>query len=191
MPANTVPCHTPTARGGFHLITRYDDVRRVLPDPATLSPTGVGPRPSPICLNPVLDADPPYQVELRKLLNPLFSRAALMRFEPVMPWIACALVDGWVDRETIDLAADFSIPFAATRLARIVFDGFDDHTMVEIVDVVDRVGSGDVGAYAELLAYAAEFLAMYEDGSANTSKRWSPRCSGEQSPAGVRSPLRS
>ena len=158
------------SEGGFHLITRYDDVRRVLLDPATFSSTGVGPRPSPICLNP-LDADPPYQVELRKLLNPLFSRAALMRFEPVMRGIARDLVDGWVDRETIDLAADFSIPFAATTLARIVFDGFDDHTMVEIVDVVDRVGSGDVGAYAELLAYAAKFLAMYEDGSANTDNR--------------------
>jgi cytochrome P450 len=158
------------SEGGFHLITRYEDVRRVLLDPATFSSKAVGPRPNPICLNP-LDVDPPYQVELRKLLNPLFSRAALMRFEPVMRGIARDLVDGWVDRETIDLAIDFSIPFAATTLARIVFDGFEDRTVVEIVDVVARIGSGDLLAYGELLNHAANFLAMYEGRSENIDNR--------------------
>jgi cytochrome P450 len=95
----------------------------------------------------------------------------MMRFEPVMRQIARDLIDGWVDRDAIDLAADFSIPFAAASLARIVFDGFEDHTMVEIVEVVGRIGSGDVAAYGELLAHAATFLALHEDSSSGLDNR--------------------
>lgn len=57
------PIPRTNAEGGFWLLTRHEDVRRVLEDPETFSSRNVTPRGSPVPLNP-LDADPPYQQEL-------------------------------------------------------------------------------------------------------------------------------
>ena len=85
--------HTDADGGGQYVVTRYDDVRRVLEDPETFSSAGVSPRPSPVNLNP-LDADPPIQPELRRILNPLFSRSFLMNFAPQMRARGAELVEG-------------------------------------------------------------------------------------------------
>src|SRR4029077_14599348 len=91
---------------------------------------GVAPRPSPVRLNP-LDADPPYQVELRKILNPLFTRSFLLRFEPELRRNATDLIGRFIDNGRFDFVREFAGPFVGDALSRVVFHegdpGKSDH----------------------------------------------------------------
>lgn len=151
--------HTSAEGGGQYVVTRYEDVRRVLEDTTTFSSKGVAPRPSPVTLNP-LDADPPLQPDLRKLLNPLFSRAALMKFEPQMRKSAAALVDTFVDRGKVELIGGFAAPFVGNVLATIVFDERDSDKMQRAIELVTQVAmeSSDE-SFFNLAMLAGEYLA--------------------------------
>lgn len=156
-------CPVPFTRNdeGFWMVTRYEDVRQVLLDPGSFSSTGLGPRPVPININP-LNVDPPYHTDLRRLLNPLFSRSALSRFEPAMRAIARENIDGWVGRGEVDLVTEFVVPVVGQSLARIAFEGIDTEQMPATAAIVSRVADGDETAFAELLFVAAGYLARRE-----------------------------
>ena len=151
--------HTSADGGGQYVVTRYEDVRRVLEDPQTFSSKGVAPRPAPVTLNP-LDADPPYQPDLRKILNPLFSRSFLMKFEPQMRASALELIDRWIDRGAVELINEFAAPFVGSALAQIVFDERDAAKMARGIDIVTKVAvKGSDEDYLHLVMLAAEYLA--------------------------------
>ncbi|BDB43952.1 cytochrome P450 family protein [Mycobacterium kiyosense] len=114
---NCPVAHTDADGGGQYVVTRYEDVRRVLEDPQTFSSAGVSPRPSPVQLNP-LDADPPYQVELRKLLNPLFTRNFLLRFEPELRKNAVDLIGRFIDNGRCDFIREFAGSVRGQRLVQ-------------------------------------------------------------------------
>jgi cytochrome P450 len=155
--------HTDADGGGQYVVTRYEDVRRVLEDPATFSSTGVAPRPAPVTLNP-LDADPPFQPDLRKILNPLFSRTFLMKFEPQMRKSAVDLIDNWIDRGTVDLISEFAAPYVGSVLAQIVFDEQDAAKTQRGIDIVTAVAlEGGDESYFHLAVLAAEYIAERED----------------------------
>lgn len=155
--------HTDADGGGQYIVTRYADVRRVLEDPATFSSTGVAPRPSPVPLNP-LDADPPFQPELRKLLNPLFSRSHLLTFEPEMRAAAAGLVDGWLDRGRVELVSEYAAPFVGSALASIVFNEQDPSRMIETADIVTQTAvKGDDESFFNLAVLAGEYIAAREE----------------------------
>ena len=160
--------HCPVARtsadgGGQYMVTRYQDVRRVLEDPETFSSTGVAPRPSPVTLNP-LDADPPFQPDLRKILNPLFSRSFLLKFEPQMRKSAADLVDGWIDRGQVELISEYAAPFVASVLAQIVFDEADSSRMQRAVDIVTAAAvEASDESFFTLAVLAGEYIAARED----------------------------
>jgi cytochrome P450 len=163
----TCPVARTEVDGGFWLITRYDDVRRVLEDPETFSSAQVTPQPSPIRLNP-LDSDPPVQPDLRRILNPLFSRSALERYVPDMRQSADRLIDGWIDDGEFDLIRDFAGPFVAGALTAIVFPDLGSDDMVAAVDIVNRAGSAPteaelIVALTELAMLAAQALAAAEE----------------------------
>lgn len=163
----TCPVARTEADGGFWLITCYDDVRRVLEDPGTFSSAQVTPQPAPVRLNP-LDADPPVQPDLRRILNPLFSRSALERYVPDMRRAADRLIDGWIDNGELDLIRDYAGPFVAGALTAIVFPDLGAEEMVAAVDIVNRAGSAaseeeHVRALTELAMLAARTLAGAEE----------------------------
>jgi cytochrome P450 len=154
--------HTDADGGGQYVVTRYEDVRRVLEDPATFSSTGVAPRPAPVTLNP-LDADPPFQPDLRKILNPLFSRTFLMKFEPQMRKSAVDLIDNWIDRGTVDLISEFAAPYVGSVLAQIVFDEQDAAKTQRGIDIVTAVAlEGGDESYFHLAVLAGEYLVERE-----------------------------
>lgn len=160
---STCPVPHTSTDGGFWIVTRYEDVRRVLEDPKVFSSTGVAPRPSPVKLNP-LDADPPFQTDLRKLLNPLFSRTALLKFEPMMREFAGEIIDRWIDKGEVDLISDFAAPFVGAVLAKVVYDERDEEKMAHAVDVVTQTAiEGSDEAFFELAVLAAEYLMERED----------------------------
>ena len=99
--ARTGSCSTTlphsTANGGYHLVTRYDDVRAVLTNDAVFSSTGGKSLPShQLLVMPPIDVDPPIQNEFRRLLNKYFSKAGLAKSEAAIRAIARQLVEGFV-----------------------------------------------------------------------------------------------
>ena len=162
--------HCPVARTdkGPVVVTRYADVRYVLERPELFSSTGVSPEPSPTSLNP-LDADPPFQPDLRKLLNPLFSRTACLKFVPQMEQVADELIDGFIHAGEVELITEFAAPFVAAVLARIVYNDPEGPNMQRALDAVTRVAvTGDPAAYFELAMVGNEYLAARQHGPRDT-----------------------
>ena len=154
--------HTDADGGSRYVVTRYEDVRRVLEDPQTFSSAGVAPRPSPVRLNP-LDADPPYQVELRKILNPLFTRNFLLRFEPELRKNAIDLIGRFIDNGRVDFIREFAGPFVGNALSRVVFNEEDPEKMGHAADVVIRVAVDPTDeAFFELAMLAGQYIAERE-----------------------------
>jgi cytochrome P450 len=146
-----------------YIVTRYDDVRRVLEDPELFSSRGVTPRPCPVSLNP-LDVDPPYHTELRKILNPLFTPRALTRYADVMHETATRLVDAWAVRGRVRLMKEFGDPFVGEILARVVFGETDTAAMMRASDVVLSLASeGNNEAFHDLARLSAEYLDRQRD----------------------------
>jgi cytochrome P450 len=165
----------PVARTGKGpvVITRYQDVRYVLERPELFSSTGVAPEPSPLSLNP-LDADPPYQPDLRKVLNPLFSRSASLTYVPQMEQVADGLIDTFIERGEVELITEFAAPFVAGVLARIVYNESDHAKMQRAIDAVTRVAiTGDPATYFELAMVGSEYLVeRHEHGSQDEDVLW-------------------
>ena len=167
-------CPVARTQKGPVVITRYADIRYVLEHPELFSSKGVAPEPTPMSLNP-LDADPPYQPQLRKILNPLFSRTASLKYVPQMEEVANRLIDGFVDIGEVELIMDFAAPFVAGVLARIVYNEQDTAKMARAIDAVTRVAiTGDPQTYMELAMVGSEYLAdRLENGSAEQDVLWS------------------
>jgi cytochrome P450 len=154
--------HTDADGGSRYVVTRYEDVRRVLEDPQTFSSAGVSPRPSPVQLNP-LDADPPYQVELRKILNPLFTRNFLLRFEPELRKNAIDLIGRFIDNGRVDFIREYAGPFVGNALSRVVFNEEDPEKMGHAAEVVIRVAVDPTDeAFFELAMLAGQYIAERE-----------------------------
>jgi cytochrome P450 len=154
--------HTDAEGGGQYVVTRYDDVRRVLEDPQTFSSAGVAPRPSPVRLNP-LDADPPYQVDLRKILNPLFTRGFLLRFEPELRKNAADLIGRFIDNGRLEFVREFAGPFVGNALSRVVFNEDDPKKMDHAAEVVIRLAVDVTDeAFFELAVLAGQYIAERE-----------------------------
>jgi cytochrome P450 len=154
--------HTDADGGGQYVVTRYEDVRRVLEDPQTFSSTGVAPRPSPVTLNP-LDSDPPYQVELRRILNPLFTRNFLLRFEPELRKNAAELIGRFIGNGRVDFIREYAGPFVGNALSRVVFNEDDPEKMDHAAEVVIRVAiEATDEAFFELAMLAGQYIAERE-----------------------------
>jgi cytochrome P450 len=154
--------HTDADGGGQYVVTRYDDVRSVLEDPQTFSSAGVAPRPSPVQLNP-LDADPPYQVDLRRILNPLFTRNFLLRFEPELRKNAVDLIGRFIDNGRLEFVREYAGPFVGDALSRVVFNEDDPEKMERAAEIVIRVAVENTDeAYFELAVLAGQYIAERE-----------------------------
>lgn len=166
-------CPVARTQKGPVVITRYEDIRYVLERPELFSSKGVAPEPSPLSMNP-LDADPPYQPQLRKILNPLFSRKASLKYVPEMEDVANALVDSFIDKGEVELIMDFAAPFVAGVLARIVYNERDAAKMERAIDAVTRVAiTGDPETYMQLAMVGHEYLTnRLENGSADEDVLW-------------------
>jgi cytochrome P450 len=152
------PVMRTTADAGYYLVTRFDDVRTVLEDPATFSSLGVSPRPNPVRLPP-LDVDPPLHAEFRAVLNSYFSRSYLLRYADRMRAIADQAIDAFADTGRCEFVTAFAIPYTSTILARIVFDEGNEDRVRRAVEAVNRVGhEGSPEAYAALADLAAQYF---------------------------------
>lgn len=118
------------ADGGYYLVTRYEDVRTVCGHPELFSSVQPGLRGVPVRLVP-LDVDPPRHKLFRSFLNTYFSRSFLLRYEEQMRQIARDAITAFIDKGELDVVRDYSVPFSAGSLARVVF-------ATDNKDLVDR-----------------------------------------------------
>lgn len=154
------------AAPGYHIVTRYEDVRTVAEDPATYSSAEPGLLGTPIRMPPVTE-DPPTHAEYRRQLNPYFARTALAKFEPGLRSDAAALVKAVSATGRMEFMNDFAIAITARNLAKVVLDEHDEDRLRRAVEAVSRISSeGTPEAFTDTAAIAGEFL---RDRAANVS----------------------
>ncbi len=108
--------------GEAHLVTRYDDVRRVYADPvfsrAEASRPGVAAL-RPVRRNPYLliSMDPPEHTRVRKLVARAFTRRGVERMRPRIHEIADELIDTMM---SVGPPADFVTAFAGPLPAMVI-----------------------------------------------------------------------
>jgi cytochrome P450 len=156
------------AGGGFWLVTRYDDVKRVLEDWETFSSTESGITPSAVSLGPISD-DPPVQTAARQLLNPLFSRGAVAKYEPAMRSAARELIANWIDRGSVELLAEFSGPYIAAILTEAVFRDFGPENLERAVRLARDFCEGhSPQIFIDLFGICAEYLTAVRERGGGT-----------------------
>lgn len=111
------------AHGGFHVITRYADVKRVMSDPETfasgrdLSFGDVTTGGVTIPINPVqmgmMETDPPLSQAYRRPIANLFTSKAITAFEPRMAEIISWAVDRVIEAGRLDFVDDLANPIPA------------------------------------------------------------------------------
>lgn len=109
--------------GGFHVLSRYDDVARAGKDWRTFSTendldgTGRGGRGIQIPPNQVrmgmLEMDPPANLDYRRLLTALFSTTAVARYEARLRELVTWCVDRVIEAGSCDVVADLANPVPA------------------------------------------------------------------------------
>lgn len=109
--------------GGFHVVSRYNDVARAGKDWRTFSTendldgTGRGGRGIQIPPNQVrmgmLEMDPPATLDYRRLLTALFSTTAVARYEARLRELVTWCVDRVIEAGSCDVVADLANPVPA------------------------------------------------------------------------------
>jgi cytochrome P450 len=111
------------AHGGFYVITRYADVKRVMSDPETfacgrdLEVGGTVTGGVTIPINPVqmgmMETDPPLSQAYRRSIANLFTSKAITEYEPRMAEIVTWTVDRIIENGRLDFVDDLANPLPA------------------------------------------------------------------------------
>jgi cytochrome P450 len=120
--------------GGFWLVTRHDDVARILRTPAVFSSAdGITiPHNPDAPVMPPIDLDPPLQAEFRQLLNPYFTASAVRPYAPVIAVVARQLIDRFAAAGQCELTSAFARPLPALVLGRLVLGVEDPDALSEL-----------------------------------------------------------
>lgn len=114
------------------VVTRYDDVVRVVKDPATFSSanalTTLQPPPEVQAvlaggypeLPIIVASDPPLHTQIRGLVNRAFTAKRVAEMEPTIRRIAAELVDGFAADGSADVVARFAWPLPLIVLGDLV-----------------------------------------------------------------------
>jgi cytochrome P450 len=150
--------HT-SATGGYHIVTRYDDVRRVLTDTETFSSTeytniaGNGGVPLP-----PLDTAPPLQHGFRQLLNPFFHPKRLAASDERVRAIAGAAMETWLGSGRCEAMQDFANPFVTNVLASVIFEDDDGGLFREAAACNERFITGDTSGVLDFYRLMVQFV---------------------------------
>lgn len=148
-------------------LTRFDDVQAASRDWETFSNvpgtdiddfhevTGPG---------DFLSLDPPRHDELRDVVRRHFAPSAMVKCEPEMAAVVDSLLDGLIERETVDLAADFAMQLPVAMMAAIIgFPAADRERLVALVHDFGYRESGQSAVPARCRAAARELHSYFGD----------------------------
>jgi cytochrome P450 len=102
--------------GGFWVLTRYDDIRRVASDDETFSSAEtilIPPKKNVNQKSIPIEMDPPEFLEFRRVLHPMFSQAAVERLTPVIERFAHHCIDEIIEHGELDFVHDLADPLPA------------------------------------------------------------------------------
>ena len=146
--------------GGFWLVTRHDDVARILRTPAVFSSAdGITiPHNPDAPVMPPIDLDPPLQTEFRQLLNPYFTASAVRPYAPVIAALAQQLINRFATAGQCELTSAFARPLPALVLGRLVLGVEDPDALSELQARVVTISGQNT---SEEAAGAWRFLRCY------------------------------
>jgi cytochrome P450 len=102
--------------GGFWVLTKYDDIRRVASDDETFSSAEtilIPPKKNVAQKSIPIEMDPPDFLEYRRVLHPMFSQAAVDRLEPLIERFAHRCIDEFIETGDVDFVHDLADPLPA------------------------------------------------------------------------------
>ncbi|GAB2802326.1 cytochrome P450 [Streptomyces daliensis] len=158
------PVQGPDAGTPSYIVTGYDDVARVLTD-ATFSRAAAD---MPVTGfektgGQLLDRDPPEHTQLRRVLNPAFSRARVATLRPALQRLADELLDQLVEQgPPADLVEHLVLPFPLTVICDVVGVPRPRHPHVRALTAaaLDQTRPDEAGAaVTELTAFLDELTA--------------------------------
>lgn len=110
----------------LHVVTRFEDAKQVLTDPATFSnnPSARGARPSEsakaaakvfreqgwVRARTLQRTDPPVHTRYRRLLAGAFTKRRVRSLVPRMDELCHQLIDGFIDRGEVEFVNEFALP---------------------------------------------------------------------------------
>lgn len=150
--------------GGFEVISRYGDVRRVLTDHATFSSAdGVQIPITDLPPVPAMDFDDPMHAQWRSVLSPPLTPRAVRALEPSIRDVADILIDEFAGVGSADLVPDFAEPLPAIVIGRMI--GLDHAEAVEGRRIAINLfaSNGNPAAQADALVRFQEFTARHLD----------------------------
>jgi cytochrome P450 len=102
--------------GGFWVLTRYEDIKRVAGDDETFSSAEtilIPPKKNASQKSIPIEMDPPDFLDYRRILHPMFSPAAVDRLEPVIERFVHRCIDDFIERGEADLVHELADPLPA------------------------------------------------------------------------------
>jgi cytochrome P450 len=152
------------------LVTRYEDVRRLLTDPAVSSdPRHAGPAAAAIpwvgadqskaTIRHLVRLDPPDHTRLRKLVVRAFTAGRVAALRPRVQEITDELVETLLPRGQADLVSDFALPLPVAVISELLGVPADGHEQfLHWSNVYLGVDDGDVERRPEALAHVTGYL---------------------------------
>lgn len=153
-----------TSNGGHWIVTRADDMDFVLrnPDPFTSREVALpaGSKPAESKLIP-LEADPPIQVEYRKLINPWFTPKEVNVKEEAIRTLAIELIEGLKPAGRCEFISAFALKLPLTIFLQLVDLPLSDREQLQAWDDVATRGKTQAirwKAYEDIGAYLRRVL---------------------------------
>jgi cytochrome P450 len=166
--------------GGFSILTRYDDIKKVLADPDTfvsgreLSLGGsVVSGGATVPTNPVrmgmMEMDPPVSQAYRKLLAPLLSRKAIDAYRPRMQEIVSWTIDRVIDSGSIDFVDEIANPLPA--MVSLDYFGLSLDKWEQYATTLHKAVYREKGSARDLLALVDDVRSTVVDRRATAGER--------------------
>jgi cytochrome P450 len=147
---------------GFWVVTRYDDAKTVLMNPAIYSSY------DGVTLHgegdiPALPAasDPPEHTEYRNLLQPLLIPSALRKCEPALRELAGVTIETFLSSGRVEIVSQFAAPYAIKALFKALLPLGDKALIGKFAAAADLiVGENSVEGFQRILAAVKEYVVM-------------------------------
>lgn len=119
------------ARGGYWVVTKYEDVLRIAQDWETFSSQlGVTiPHIDSIALAIPEHIDPPLHREYKRLINAYFTPTAVAKYEDRTRALVHRLFDGFIEKGECDFQEEFAVPFPAMAFFEFVLNAPSDEVV--------------------------------------------------------------
>jgi cytochrome P450 len=147
-------------------VYRYEDVVRVLSDPATFSSAFVSSTEGHIFAGSLIATDPPRHRQLRALVTQAFTNRAVEALAPRIEAITTELLDAVMGRGEMDVIHDLAYPLPVIVIAEMLGIPTADRERFKVWSdtVVAYVSASDphAGQVATFMEMAQYFMAMVE-----------------------------